>query len=186
MQEHLSDKRTLAVVLFNAFQKALGDLCAKDGILFAKSKNKAAISHKLAQYLEKHLEHRNLYQEGLTFDIMLGHADIVLHDRKEKVVMTIMLFHDYIPSKEISLLKKKMAQGALLTLAVAFLPGKDYLLIYRVGKERIEYYHFCRQGDLFGLCISQKRMEQQENNGQLVLPVTPKRKKKARKEKQSG
>ena len=85
-----------------------------------------------------------------------------------------MVFHDYIPKGEIELLKRTMVEGAVLTLAVAFLSGKDYLLIYRVGKETIDYYHYNLAENLSSLKMSKNRMERYDKE-QLSLLKTPRK-----------
>lgn len=174
MRKLLSNKRSAAINLFEAFQEALGDLHERDSYLFSKPKTKGAISHKLAMYMEQHLQAKQLSYEGFTFDVMLSHTDILLHDRAGKVLVSIMVFHDYIPKNEIELLKRTMVEGAVLTLAVAFLSGKDYLLIYRVGKETIDYYHYNLAENLSSLKMSKNRLERYDKE-QLPLLKTPRK-----------
>ena len=178
MRKLLANTQSAAINLFEAFQEALGDLHAYDSFLFSRPKTKAAISHKLAMYLERHLAEKHLSYEGYHFDVMLNHADILLHDRAGKHLVSIMVFHDYIPKGEVDLLKKKMVEGAVLTLAVAFLSGKDYLLVYRVGKETIDYYHYDLTDDRLSSRMMSKERIGIHDKEQLVLLSSKRRSRK--------
>lgn len=165
-----------AIRLFEVFQEALKDLGMHDAWLCSQPKGKGAICHKLAGYLESRVrEHGYAMPEGFVFDILLNHTDILLHDRAGKTLMSVMVFHDYIPSGQIEFLKQRIVEGAILTLAVAFIPGKDYLLIYHIKKETIDYYHYdLAEGD------SQYTMQRDRkvgDGGQLQL-LKPRRRKK--------
>lgn len=173
-----TSKQAAAIVLFDAFQEALEELHERDMWLFTIPKSKAAVSHRLAMYLETSLQKKGYSLGGLYLDVQVNHTDILLHDRGGKNVMSIMVFHDYIPKDGVELLKKTMAEGAVLTLSVAFLSGKDYLLIYRIGAETIDYYHYMLADNYSTLRMQKDRPGADKAKGQLQLLKTPRPKRK--------
>lgn len=183
-----TDSRYTSMVLFDAFQDALQDLMTDDKYLFEHKSTKATIAHQLVVHMHHRLREKlslsldtdnPLYLTlpgNLIFDIMIDKTDIKLHDRNGKNVMSIMLYHDYIHKKETEQLKK-LDDSQLLTLAVSFLPGKPYVLIYRVNKETIDYYHYDYTANSARLRM-QKDRGLLKDNGQLPLLKTHRRKQK--------
>lgn len=183
-----SDNRYTSMVLFEAFQEALRDLMTKDSWLFGQRKPKAAIAHALATHMQHRLREKlalsldkedALYltlPKDLVFDIMMDDTDILLHDRNGKCVLAVMLFKDYLTKKEGDDLKKKNKPHQL-TLGVTFLQGKPYLLIYRVNKETIDYYHYDASANASQLRMKKSRPELKDDT-QLVLLKTRRRGKK--------
>lgn len=170
------NKTTLAVRLFDIFQNSLDTLFSGDRDLLALPRNRIALVHRLAHYMEEGLAARPVAGcEDFSWDIMLGGTDILLHDRKGKILFSLMLFRDYIPRSGTDILKKTHTEGAALTLAVAILPGKDYVLIYRVGTETIDYYHWSTVEKDAQLRMQKVRGDRKD---QLQLIRAPRRRKK--------
>ena len=187
------DSRYTSMVLFEAFQEALGDLLTKDTYLFACSKAKAAIAHQLSEHMQQRLREKLFLSpdttnelhptlpQNMVFDICLSKIDIILHDRNGKTILVIMLYNDYLSKKEVTQLKD-INKGKQLTIAVAFLSQKNYVLLYRVNKDTIDYYHYNTNENSSRLRM-QRDIERIKDNdeGQLSL-IKPRRSKKIMKE----
>jgi len=187
------DSRYTSMVLFEAFQEALGDLLTKDTYLFACSKAKAAIAHQLSEHMQQRLREKLSLSSDTTnelhltlpknmvFDICLSKIDIILHDRNGKTLLVIMLYNDYLSKKEVTQLKD-INKGKQLTIAVAFLSQKNYVLLYRVNKDTIDYYHYNTNENSSRLRMQRDIERLQDNEeGQLSL-IKPRRSKKIMKE----
>lgn len=189
LMEHFgSDARYTSMVLFDVFQDALADLIASDAYLFTRPKHRAAIAHRLTEHLERKLREKlsltvddtspsyRVFPKNLVFDVMTEKSDIILHDRAGKTAMTVMLYDDYITAKQ-ALLLKGMYAPRQLTLAVAFLPGKPYQLIYRVDRETMDYYHY--DSSLKASHLQMQRIREDKEGGQLTLLRPRPRKRKS-------
>jgi len=142
--------------LFETFIVALGRLVDNDSVLFTWRKNHITISHRLAQHLgqvmfeELPVRHQEAYIVDLCVPVLEDTRaiapDILIHDRNEKEphrLMAVVCREGYLTEKELlNLHDFKVEAGCHLTLAVAFLPQKDYILIYRADEATIDYYHF--------------------------------------------
>ncbi|MFA7117157.1 MAG: hypothetical protein WC159_00155 [Sphaerochaetaceae bacterium] len=187
------DNRYTSMVLFETFQEALGDLLTKDTYLFTHPKTKAAIAHRLSEHMQQRLREKLSLSSDITnefyltlpknlvFDICLNKIDIILHDRNGKTSLVVMLYNDYLSKKEVAQLKA-INKGKPLTLAVAFLSQKTYVLLYRVNKDTIDYYHYNTNENSSRLRM-QRDIERIKDNeeGQLSL-IKPRRSKKIMKE----
>ena len=196
LMEHFgSDHRYTSIVLFDVFQDALSDVITSDAYLFSETKNKAAVAHRLTEHMERRLRNKlslmtenalpsfRGFPQNLVFDVMVDKADIILHDRAGKTAMTIMLYSDYISAKQAIRLKGMYAERRL-TLAVAFLKGKPYQLIYRVDRETMDYYHYDSTMKTSMLRMQKIRTDKKE--GQLTLLKPRARKQRARNTKQAS
>ncbi len=154
----LEHERYGMIRLFETYIQALSELVDRDSALFVWKKNRIAVSHRLAQHLEQGLfgalgvQHRNEYLVDLCAPIMDDPRalipDIVVHDRGEKKahrLMAIVCREGYLTENELlGLHEMKMKGDCELTLAMALLPDKEYILIYRANEATIDYYHFLR------------------------------------------
>ncbi|MDD3366709.1 MAG: hypothetical protein PHS67_05565 [Sphaerochaetaceae bacterium] len=145
--------------LFETFIAALARLVDNDSVLFTWPKNHITISHRLAQHLEQVMfgelpvRHQEAYVVDLCVPILEDFRalipDILVHNRKEKEgqrLIAITCRTGYLTEKELLYLHDfKNKAGCHLTLAIAFLPQKDYMLIYRADETTIDYYHFFRE-----------------------------------------
>ena len=152
-QDH---ERYSMIRLFEAFIAALARLIDNDSVLFTWRKNHITISHRLAQHLEQVMfkelpvHHQEAYVVDLCVPILEDSRaiapDILVHNRSGKEnhrLMAIVCREGYLTEKELlNLHEFKNEAGCYLTLAIAFLPQKDYILIYRADETTIDYYHF--------------------------------------------
>jgi len=142
--------------LFETYIQALSVLVDQDSALFEWRKNRIAVSHRLAQHLEQGLfgtlgpqHHTQFFVDlcaPLVDDPKALIPDIVVHDRGEQEphrLMAIVCREGYLTEQElIGLHEMKMKSSCELTLAMALLPEKEYMLIYRANEVTIDYYHF--------------------------------------------
>ena len=155
LQEH---ERYGMIRLFETYILALSHLVEQDVALFHWRRNRMAVSHRLAQHLELSLfgalppHQRDNFFVDLCAPIMDdAHAlipDILVHNRKESEphrLMAVVCRDGYLTEQELlGLHALKTKAGCELTLAIAFLPLKEYMLIYRADETTIDYYHFLR------------------------------------------
>jgi len=185
MEHPVSDSKYTSLLLFDVFQDALADLIASDKYLFTRQKNKSALSHRLTEHLEQRLRLKLalpeddaslsclMFPKNMVFDTQVNKADIIFHDRSGKILMTIMLYNGYITGKQAKQLKA-MHNARQLTMAVAFLPGKTYQLLYKVNRETIDYYHY--DSTLKTSRLRMQKIREDDDSGQLVLLAPHKKK----------
>ncbi len=154
----LDSERYGMIRLFEACISALSLLVEHDSQLFTWRRGRIAVCHRLAHHLEHLLFSAGKPEKSKGYHLDLcatipGEArvltpDILLHNRDiENPVrsMAIVCREGYLSESELrSLHELKTKAGCDLTLAIAFLSQKDYLLIYRADDTRIDYYHFSR------------------------------------------
>jgi len=83
------------------------------------------------------------------------------------------LYNGYITGKQAKQLKA-MHNARQLTMAVAFLPGKTYQLLYKVNRETIDYYHY--DSTLKTSRLRMQKIREDDDSGQLVLLAPHKKK----------
>jgi hypothetical protein len=172
----LESERYGMIRLFEACISALALLVQRDAVLFGWRRSRVAMCHRLAHYLE-HAIFPTGSNDGFVFDLSAPvglskgsvTSDILLHNRNlEDPVrpMAIMCRDDYLSEQELRMLYDlKTESGCTLALAIAFLPQKSYLLIYRADDEWIDYYHFDRDDHHCHL-LRRRDMENLADNGQ--------------------
>lgn len=140
--------------LFEATIASLALLCEHDKQVFTWKRRRIPLSHCLANHLKTYLSSRTDHQgfaTGMYIDmcVPVGTAlvpDILVHNRNTLAPardLAIVCRDDYLSEQELKELHDlKTAAECELTLAVAFLPQKEYLLLYRADEGRIDYYHF--------------------------------------------
>ena len=149
----MNNERYSMIRLFETFLEALSRLVDRDDHLFSLKKNSIAVSHRLAQHLEEVMfgELPAKEQEGFVVDLAYPleerslNPDILIHNRSnraEERLMGVVCRSRYLTNQE---LLKLHALKSHLTLAVAFLPDKDYFLIYRSDESTLDYYHFYKE-----------------------------------------
>src|SRR5690554_6337029 len=146
----MENERYGMIRLFETFLEALSRLVDEDEHLFSLKRNSIAISHRLAQHLEEVMfgalpvRKQEEYVVDLAYPLE-GRAlnpDILIHNREGQVegrLMGVVCRSRYLTGEE---LLKLHALKSRLTLAVAFLPEKDYFLIYRSDESTLDYYHY--------------------------------------------
>lgn len=156
-QEH---ERYSMIRLFEIYISALSRLVDQDSGLFLWRRNRMAVCHRLAHHLEQGLfgalppEQQKEFSVDMCVPISGDSrtvvADILVHNRSAadpQRLMAVVCREGYLTEEELlSLHNLKTETGCELTLAVAFLPQKGYMLIYRADETRIDYYHFNRIG----------------------------------------
>lgn len=198
---NVENERYSKIRLFEIFVDALRHFVQQDNELFFWHRNKAAVVHRLASHLHVafrkdlslHADETNeTYMElpgKLYFDVGTTIcidqknyiADILLHNRSiEKPVrlLAIICRDTYLSEDEQTSLYELQENGNCeLVLALSFLPQKNYLLIYRAGNSKMEYYHFL-QDELSCNLLKQREIENSEDAEQLKLGISVRRKRK--------
>lgn len=155
MQIH-EDERYGMIRLFETHIHALSHLVDHDAQLFSWKRNRMSISHRLARHLEQGLHESFTSQQRHAFFVDLCAPvldepnamvpDIVVHNRDMKEpqrLMAIVCREGYLSEQELLDLHAMKTRGNCeLTLGMAFLPNKEYILIYRADETTIDYYHF--------------------------------------------
>jgi hypothetical protein len=93
--------------------------------------------------------------------------------------MGLVFSTDYLSKAQQDLLHQKQAEGCRLVLGAAFLPQKEYILLYRPKQESMEYLHFNRYDGTTTL-LKQRELESQGEDLQLVLGIKEQKKRKKR------
>jgi len=188
------------ILLFEAFENALKQLLLEDSALFPWQKGKAGIAHCFASHLHDNLRTILGFSQqaasssfltlpqNMKVDIVspVGPqtVDILLHDRVNTKAMAILFHQDYLTKHQLNLLRSLQNEGCNLVLGVAFLPQKDYVLIYRSNGQTLDYYHFSKYDYTSSLSM-QKEFEEEESSLQLFLGIRQKRKNTKKKSTQT-
>jgi hypothetical protein len=155
-QEH---ERYGMIRLFETYISALSRLMEQDALLFTWRRNRVAVSHRLAHHLNEGLSDLFFPSQRKRIVVDMGAAvleearalipDILVHDRDPSDphrLMAIVCREGYLTEEELWALHELKVTGSCeLTLAMAFLPQKDYMLIYRADGTAIDYYHYIGQ-----------------------------------------
>ena len=137
--------------VFDAFTNALKNLDTQDSALYSFGRNRLALTHALALHLKSEFDN----QESPVFSDMCLSVlksqktlipDILVHNRQSsKKILAVMCRNDYLTEEEQKdLIAFSDSVQCELVMAVSFFPQKNYMLVYRVSKQGIEYYHFDR------------------------------------------
>ena len=154
----LEHERYGMIRLFETQIHALSQLVDQDGQLFSWRRNRMAVCHRLAHHLEQGLHPGFSTQQKHTLFVDMCAPvldepnamlpDIVVHNRnmREPVrLMAIVCREGYLSEQELlDLHAMKVRGNCELALGLAFLPNKEYILIYRADETTIDYYHFLR------------------------------------------
>ncbi|MFA6706902.1 MAG: hypothetical protein WCR91_03295 [Sphaerochaetaceae bacterium] len=183
---HLEHERYSMIRLFEACVSSLALLVELDKLLFSWRRPRIAICHRLAHYLEQTIfgQIHPSKPDEYVFDLSAPvggpefrtvNPDILLHNRDTDHPirpMAIICRDDYLSEQELNLLQllKTKAQ-CTLSLAIAFLPQKPYLLIYRADDEWIDYYHFERENSHCHLLRRRDMGELIDDGNQLKLGI---------------
>lgn len=162
--------------IFDTFAKALKTLEEQDKVLYTWSRNRIALSHKLAEHL-----HDILFdsKSGYSVDLCpvlyktskILNPDILVHNRENgKQILSVICRNEYLTeSEQQELLQLRLSSSCDMILGLSFLTQKNYMLIYFTQEDRIEYYHFDRNS-LTIEPLKQKALETKaENKDQLTL-----------------
>lgn len=170
----MQQKRSMKIDVFDDFRKAMLNYFSKyknDN----EKKKKSTTSHRIA------LELAREFPERCQIDIDYMDTDIIIRDG-EDAILILLWSNEYLTEKDKEKARHLHKEKApLLTLAFSLLEEKNYILIYRFEKEYLEYLHIDK------LDFSEKILKRSENkksnneNGQLLLGLKGKAKKKTRK-----
>lgn len=156
------------IILFDAVRKSLGSFLSKDEILLDWPKPKASVAHALATHLYKHLDIEE--SDPLWVDVGVQGADIMVHDRAGKQILGIIFSFTYLSSNQQGQLIRLEQERCKMTIGLAFLPQKEYILTYRPKKGRLDYYHYVKPtGEMNKL--KEKEIRTDIEAGQLTLGI---------------
>ncbi len=170
------------LLLFEAFELALKHLLDEDEVVLSWPKAKAALAHCLASQLQLSLRIvLGLAEDtanpafftlpgNIKVDIFVQGADILVHDRKGKELLGIILSNDYLTKTQQDHLLHLQERGCNLVLGAGFLPQKEYILLYSPTQENLEYYHFNKYDGTTSL-LKQREVEGETDNLQLLLGI---------------
>lgn len=179
--------RSTTMLLFESFQEALKQLVLEDEQVLFWPKAKASLAHCLASQLQRSLrEVLGLSQDSasptyfslpgnLKVDILTQGCDVLVHDRKGGHTLAVILSNDYLTKMQQDTLHELQNQGCRLVLGAAFLPQKEYVLLYRPKQESMEYLHF-HKVDGNTTLLKQREVEGNADERQLSLGFKDRRK----------
>ncbi len=181
--------RYTTLLLFEAFEKALMQFMREDEQVLSWPRAKASVAHSLASQLQRSLRSvLGLSEDNASpgffslpgdvkVDILIKGCDILVHDRKGKHLLGIVLGYDYFSRQQQEHLHQLKGQGFKLVLGVSFLMQKEYVLLYSPKQESLEYYHFNKQ-DGTTHHLMQRDVESETDDGQLSLGIKERKKRK--------
>ena len=182
-----TDGRYTTLLLFEAFELALKQFLAEDADILSWPKAKVSITHCLASQLQRSLRSVLSLAEdtasptffslpgNIKVDIFCQESDIIVHDRKGKLLLGIILSNDYLSRIQQDHLNQLQKKGCSLVLGCAFLPQKEYILLYSPQQESLEYYHFSKI-DGTTSHLKQREVEGEPDGLQLLLGIKERRK----------
>lgn len=170
--------RNSEIILFDAFVTALKTFMVNEKVLFAQKKRKYPLVHRLAMYLEEELPAGLCCDMLLTVELKDGDStpDLVVNDRNGNIALAIYVKDGYLSRKDQQEARRFHREIECLTLAFAFLEGKDYFLIYRFGSSFTDYLHLS-QVDFRESLLKRCETDSDEtfSEEQLLLGIRPKR-----------
>ena len=181
--------RFTTILLFEAFEKALMQFMHEDEQVLSWPRAKASLAHCLAGQLQRSLRSvLGLSEDSaspaffslpqdIKVDILVEGCDILVHDRKGKHLLGIVLGYDYLSKAQQEHLHQLKEQGFRLVLGVSFLMQKEYVLLYSPKQESLEYYHFNKQ-DGTTHHLMQRDVEGEADDRQLSLGIKVRKKRK--------
>jgi hypothetical protein len=175
--------------LFDACIASVALLVQYDTALLSLRKSHIPMCYRLAHYLENTLlpDPHSPETEGLVIDLGVQIAndsktlvpDILLHDRNQEHPtrpLAIMCKEDYLTEQELEMLYDLKSRSLCnLPLAIAFLPQKPYVLIYRADEGWIHYYHFDVESSHCSLIRRREMNEAVDDSQQLRLAIKHRR-----------
>ncbi|MGH0053908.1 MAG: hypothetical protein ACQ5SW_11005 [Sphaerochaetaceae bacterium] len=177
------------ILLFEAFEIALRGLLTEDKEVLSWPKAKSSLAHCLASQLQLSLRkalslsedvanpHFFLLPGDIKVDILTQGFDVLVHDRKGTQLLGIVLGKDYLSKVQQEQLLQIQSQGCQLVLGTAFLPQKEYILLYSPKQESLEYYHF-NKVDGTTTHLKQKDVDGEADTLQLLLGIKERKRKR--------
>lgn len=181
------------ILLFEAFETAMRQLLVEDKEVLSWPKSKHTLAHCLANQLQLSLTRvLNLAENvanphffslpgNIKVDIMTMGFDVLVHDRKGVKLLGIVLANDYLSKVQQNHLIQAQNQGCQLVLGTAFLPQKEYVLLYSPSQESLEYYHFNKADGTTTHLKGKEVADGAEDSLQLLLGIKERKKKKRKK-----
>jgi hypothetical protein len=155
--------------LFETLKASIKKFVEEDSILLTWPKAKASIAHALAIHLGSAIAHPS---HPLYIDIMTAGADVVIHDRGEKLLLALVISTTYLTAAQQEQLRSLKERGCTLVFGIAFLKEKEYHLLYRVRRDAVDYYHY-RKGT--HTVVRLRERDQGSDEGQLLLGIDAKK-----------
>ena len=173
----MQQKRSLRIDVFDNFRKAMLNYFSHYSNDEIGKKKKSTTSHRIA------LELAGQFPPSYRIDIDYMNADIIVRNGDE-IILILLWSNDYLTAVD----KYKAHQlhidkTPLLTLAFSLLEEKSYLLIYRFEKEYLEYLHIDKS-DFSERILKRSEDRNKKEKDQLMLGLTGKAQRKARKKKE--
>lgn len=156
------------IILFEAIRQSLGSFLSKDEILLTWPKPKSSVAHALALHLYAHLGIEE--SDQFWVDVGVGGFDILVHNREGKQILGIIFSFTYLSSTQQEQLVRLEQAGCKMTLGLAFLPQKEYILTYRPKKGRMDYYHYIKESEEMRK-LKVKEVKDISDIGQLTLGI---------------
>ncbi len=141
------------ISLFTNILDSLNKLFEEDNTLFT-AKYHQSLCHRLGMYLEDELrspdETGHLFDSNIFVDVSypipwLGKnkkSDIVIHQRGESPILSAFITNKYLSYQDLlDLYNIQTKNPNSLYLYIRIANNKNYALVYKAGKESIEYYH---------------------------------------------
>ncbi|MFA5698794.1 MAG: hypothetical protein WC954_03555 [Sphaerochaeta sp.] len=154
--------------LFEAVRQSLTSFLAKDEVLLTWPKPKASVAHALALHLYTQLKIEET--DLLWVDVGVGGADLLFHNREGKKILGIIFSFTYLSSAQQEQLVQLEQSGCKMTIGLAFLPQKEYILTYRPKRGRLDYFHYHKSdGSMHKL--KEKDVESKSDVSQLTLGI---------------
>ncbi len=167
--------------IFDLFTVAMKNFETQDRILFSWNRNRIALSHALAMQLYRLIpeEESNLSVDlcpNISKSSKILEPEILLHDRDTgHKILAVVCRNDYLTEAEQKkLIELRKNLKCELVLALAFMPSKNYSLLYRVAMDYVEYYHFDRNTMTMDMIRSSK-FEMPKDKNQLTLGIGKKK-----------
>ena len=132
-----------SLALMNTVLKSLKNLEEQEQEVISWTKNKIPLCHRLAYYLEANANEGKcdlspVFNNKVT-------ADIQLYDKNNKPILLIFFKKRYFNLKEQKqLIALSKRNTTMLILGITAYPKRNYFLLYRATKDKLEYYHFLR------------------------------------------
>ncbi len=153
------------ISIFTAFRNGMSDFFEKGEPEMRH--RKSSVSHRIASALER-------YFPDYSVDIDTDGTDVLVH-QGERCILRIFWSSMYLSEKDKRKAIEHHRKGALLTLAFALLPEKDWILVYRFEDDMIEYIHIDKASfkeEVLKRCPIDERADE----GQLMLSLAKRRK----------
>ncbi len=179
-----TSERYSIIRLFETFIHSLSTVSSEDSYLLKIGSLRVPFSFRLALTLQQELLPKLAHyyiDMGLvaTENSKALVPDILIHDRNDDnrdALMSIVVRNRYLSESELmGLHTLGNTTKCDLTLAIALLPMKDYILIYRSDELFVDYYHFYMEHQHCSFLKRREIGDLEIDEKQLILPISLKK-----------